>query len=167
MYSTLARLAHWAIVLLAITQFPTGRVAHRTSIRNPFGVGPSAFDLLLEQVHFWSGWTMAALSLVLLVQRLMGRAPALPTDMKTWQVRLSLIGHVLLYGTLAALVVSGTLSTYFWSGLRPAHQLLVWVGVVLVSIHIAAALWHHFIRRDGVLLRILPRVQSAPTKEVL
>jgi cytochrome b561 len=28
--------------------------------------------------------------------------------------------------------------------------------LILVAAHVAAALWHHFIRRDGTLRRIIP-----------
>lgn len=37
------------------------------------------------------------------------------------------------------------------------HQGAAWALLVLVSMHIAAALWHHFVLRDGVLRLMLPR----------
>jgi cytochrome b561 len=40
------------------------------------------------------------------------------------------------------------------------HQDLAWVLLVLVSLHIAAALWHHFIRRDDVLRAMWPARQT-------
>jgi cytochrome b561 len=36
------------------------------------------------------------------------------------------------------------------------HVYLAWSAIVLVPIHIAAALYHQFVRRDGVLKRMLP-----------
>jgi cytochrome b561 len=38
----------------------------------------------------------------------------------------------------------------------PAHSLLAWAGMALVAVHAAAALHHHFVRRDDVLRRMLP-----------
>lgn len=40
------------------------------------------------------------------------------------------------------------------------HHYASWVLLMLVFIHIYMAFWHHFIRKDPVLLRMLPRVLS-------
>lgn len=39
----------------------------------------------------------------------------------------------------------------------PLHTRLSYAGMCLVAVHVAAALYHHFARRDDVLLRMLPR----------
>jgi cytochrome b561 len=39
----------------------------------------------------------------------------------------------------------------------PLHTRLAYLGMCLVAVHVAAALYHHFGRRDDVLLRMLPR----------
>lgn len=36
------------------------------------------------------------------------------------------------------------------------HVWALWVGLGLVALHVASALWHHAIRRDGVLRRMWP-----------
>lgn len=36
------------------------------------------------------------------------------------------------------------------------HVFLAWSAIVLVPLHIAGALYHQFVRRDGVLMRMLP-----------
>ena len=36
------------------------------------------------------------------------------------------------------------------------HELLAYALMGLVGLHVAAALWHHFIARDGIFARILP-----------
>jgi cytochrome b561 len=50
--------------------------------------------------------------------------------------------------------------------LHPVHELwesfhvyLAWSAIVLVPIHVAAALFHHFLLRDDVLKRMLPGAQ--------
>jgi cytochrome b561 len=37
------------------------------------------------------------------------------------------------------------------------HQDVAWILLGLISLHIAAALWHHFVLRDGVLRMMLPQ----------
>jgi len=39
------------------------------------------------------------------------------------------------------------------------HVWLAWALLVLVALHVAAALWHHAVRRDGVLHAMLPAVR--------
>ena len=41
--------------------------------------------------------------------------------------------------------------------LLPLHTRLSYLGMSLVALHVAAALYHHFWRRDEVLTRMLPR----------
>jgi cytochrome b561 len=36
------------------------------------------------------------------------------------------------------------------------HQALAYVLMGLVGLHVAGALWHHFVARDGIFARILP-----------
>ena len=36
------------------------------------------------------------------------------------------------------------------------HSFLMWTLLALIGVHATAALFHHFVRRDGVLLRMLP-----------
>jgi cytochrome b561 len=41
--------------------------------------------------------------------------------------------------------------------LLPLHTRLSYLGMLLVTLHVAAALYHQFVRRDEVLTRMLPR----------
>lgn len=42
------------------------------------------------------------------------------------------------------------------------HVWLLWAGLGLVLLHVASALWHHFVRRDGVLRRMAPLTDAPP-----
>lgn len=42
------------------------------------------------------------------------------------------------------------------------HVFLAWSAITLVVIHVLAALYHHFIRRDDVLRRMLPGTKVQP-----
>jgi len=44
--------------------------------------------------------------------------------------------------------------------LLPAHIWLSYLGMSLVAVHVVAALYHHFRRRDDVLTRMLPRIPA-------
>jgi cytochrome b561 len=45
----------------------------------------------------------------------------------------------------------------FWHDhLLPLHIWMSYVGMCLVALHVTAALYHHFARRDAVLVRMLP-----------
>jgi cytochrome b561 len=49
----------------------------------------------------------------------------------------------------------------FWHDhLLPLHIRMSYVGMSLVALHVAAALYHHLGRRDDVLLRMLPRAPA-------
>src|SRR5690606_37188184 len=37
-----------------------------------------------------------------------------------------------------------------------AHELLAWLGLVLIALHVAGALRHHFLLNDGLLQRMAP-----------
>jgi cytochrome b561 len=88
-----------------------------------------------------------------------------------WQQRAARIGHLLLYGGMLGLPLSGYLGSAFsgypvlffgmrlpdWSRAWPAgkelmstvHWTLAWLFVTLLVVHVGAALWHWF-RRDGI-----------------
>jgi hypothetical protein len=36
------------------------------------------------------------------------------------------------------------------------HVLLVWTLLALISLHVLAALFHHFVFRDTILIRMIP-----------
>jgi cytochrome b561 len=99
--------------------------------------------------------------------------------MPAWQLRAARISHVLLYVLLFAVPLSGWLFSsstgvqVVYLGLFPLPNLVpkdralaevlraVHVGlnvllVLVVAVHVAAALKHHFVDRDRVLARMLP-----------
>lgn len=41
------------------------------------------------------------------------------------------------------------------------HNLLAYLAIALIVLHVSAALWHHFLRRDTVLRRMLPGTSVA------
>lgn len=51
---------------------------------------------------------------------------------------------------------------HFWG--NEIHRLNSYVIYGLVGVHVSAALWHQFVRRDGVLPRMLPAFMSPRTR---
>jgi cytochrome b561 len=127
-----------------------------------------------------------------LLWRLLGGRPAALAGSARWQSATAEVTHWLLYAALFAMPLSGWLynsASNFplrWFGLfrvpalsernpdlkefaHDAHETLFWVIVALVVLHAGAALWHHLVRRDETLDRMLParlrRVKQAVAGE--
>lgn len=130
--------------------------------------------------HKWLGVLVFAFSVVRWGWRIAYPPPSLPATISAWQRRSSRSMHYLLYLLCLAVVVSGyffTLAVGFpvvlfgWfplpvlmgvhpemkDGLRELHRFLSYALMIAVTIHMAAALKHHWWNRDEVLKRMLPQ----------
>lgn len=161
---------HWSVAaLILLVQVPAGLVMLR--------VEAGALQNALFNVHKNVGLVIFALALVRVGWRLVNPVPALPLDVPGWQERIAHLTHFLLYALLFSLPVSGYLYTAFggfpvplfmvWdlAALVPAseaqaevwqaiHYWSQWALYVVVALHVAGALQHHFVRGDDVLRRI-------------
>jgi cytochrome b561 len=170
---------HWLLAVMIIANLAIGLYMSDLSL--------SPLKLRLYSWHKWAGVTVFVLSALRLLWRLGHAAPALPEAMPAWQRTAAHASHYLLYGLFFAVPLAGWLSSsalgfqvvYFGvlpipdllgkdkalgESLKLVHQFLAWgLGAVVVA-HVAAALKHHFVDRDGVLVRILPqRKRPEPT----
>lgn len=132
--------------------------------------------------HMAIGLTVLALSLGRLFWRLSHRAPPPPQDIPAWQQVAARATHWGLYILIIALPLTGWAMSsateerrpLTWFGLfdipylplapspiggnaHNAHVLLGWLALAMVLLHAGAALRHHFVLRDRVLSRMLPR----------
>jgi cytochrome b561 len=171
-YSRTAILFHWLIAVLIIGAFTMGLVM--TDIP---GITPT--KLKYYSWHKWAGVTVLALATLRLLWRLGHRAPAYPATMKSWEKAAAHSLHSLLYVLMFAVPLSGYFYTLaagvpvVWFGLfelpvliapnpelKPVLKALhYWLNMGLaasVGLHIAAALKHVVIDRDGVMKRMLP-----------
>jgi len=131
------------------------------------------------QSHFLAGLVVLALVLPRLLHRMRNAPPPIVPAIARWEAGLSALTHVLLYAFLIVQPLLGLLTV--WLGGRgigiPFTELLipspltenhdlheqledihVWIGQAfyfVIGLHIVAALWHHFVRRDTTLRRIL------------
>lgn len=178
-YSAVAILLHWSIALLVLALVGLGLV-----MTNLAPGSPTQFSLY--QWHKSLGITVLLLTLARIGWRLAHPVPALPANLRPWERAAARVTHVGLYVLLLAIPLSGwaLVSASPWNiptvlyGIIPwphlpvlpaledkagaeavakqAHNLLAWLAVALVALHVAAALKHHFILRDDVLARMLP-----------
>jgi len=169
-YGFVAQGLHWVIAGLLIVQVTLGKIADDL----PLGLD----KLALTARHKSVGITILALAAIRLAWRLIDRPPA-PPPMPRWQFVASRLTHAAFYVLLFAMPLSGWLmssaSNYpvSWFGLvqlpdfvRPdeglehlleeVHETLAKVLITLAILHVAAALKHQFIDRDGLLTRMLP-----------
>jgi cytochrome b561 len=168
-YSPPARWGHWIAAALILFTFTIGL----TMLRIPQG----AWQDRLFDWHRSIGATVLALAALRLMWRLWHPAPELPADMPSWMKVLARANHWLLYIFMLALPIIGWLGSSAFGapvhiyGLfdlpplvtanRPLadlvlliHRLGAFTLAGLVGIHVMAALYHVFIRRDGVLRRM-------------
>lgn len=130
-------------------------------------------------VHRHAGWLVLPLLAARVLARLTLRPSAPAPRMPAWLRLAGAASHGLLYLCLAALPMAGWLLsnargqtvTLFGRWPLPSliapdpdladlwkdrHETLAWSLAALVTLHVLAALWHHLVRRDGVLRAMWP-----------
>lgn len=171
-WGSLARLFHWVIVALIITQFVLASMAEDL----PLGMA----KLATLARHKSVGITILTLAVLRLLWRLYNRnSPPLPADLKPYQKGLAHLTHYGLYVLLFAMPLSGWLMSsaknypVSWFGfftlpnlvqpdegvfefMKSTHGVLAGTLVVITTLHVLAALYHHFMKKDDVLKRMLP-----------
>lgn len=165
-YSSFQKANHWTLALLCFLEFPTAVGLQRAHLGHAFGIKASSWDRFLAVSHEWAGWLILILGTLLLLSRVFQGAPPLPPGMRLWQRLLAYTSHTAIYLGLIGLVASGATAMYFSGTLSFVHVTLAKVGIGLISLHVAAALWHQLFRGDGLLKRLLPgrrRVTQIPT----
>jgi cytochrome b561 len=166
-----AKFLHWIVALLVLAQLALGWAA--VSWR----LSPLKLDLFVW--HKSTGLLIFGLMVVRAAWRLANPPPALPDAIPAWEKRAAHVGHFLLYAILIAMPISGWIVNsaanipfrIFWrvplpdivapdkalADLAARVHLILFLGLsALLSLHIAAALRHHLVRRNAILTRMLP-----------
>ena len=156
-YSAVQKASHWALALLCLLEFPTAWSIQRAHLGHAFGLKPPPTDRILALSHEWLGWLILLLGGLLLAWRLINGAPSLPAGMKQWQRAIAHTSHCAIYLALPALVGSGFVAMYGNARLAYVHIALTKAGIALIALHVTAVIWHQYIRRDGLLMQMLPR----------
>lgn len=169
-YGYVAQTLHWVVVALLIVQVTLGNIA------DSLPLGLEKLAILARHKSF--GITILGIAVIRLAWRYFNRPPP-PPPMPRWQHVAANLNHWALYALLFAMPLSGWLmssaSNYpvSWFGLaqlpdfvapdrelkdlfHELHHLFAWFLYALVGLHLAAALKHQFVDRDGLLFRMLP-----------
>ena len=157
---------HWLIALLVIMMLAVGKLVM------PGIPADNPQKAMMLQTHAYIGGALAVLLVIRLIMRFTLKRPT-PADAGNQILNLlAKTVHFLLYLILIGLAVSGfglfqiaNLPSVF-SGAAPCpddffqylprmgHGLISWLLLALIGLHVAAALYHQFIRRDGLLGRM-------------
>jgi cytochrome b561/polyisoprenoid-binding protein YceI len=166
-YSTVAIALHWLIALAIAFQLALG-----------FSMPKDERGFELFQLHKSVGITILLLSLARLAWRLTHRPP--PAVEGGFQGFLAKAVHTLIYVFMIGMPLTGwavvstsriEIPTVFWGvipwphlplpgslneAFEETHELLAWIGIALIVLHVAGALRHQFLVKDGLLRRMGP-----------
>ena len=171
-YTGTAKSLHWLMAILLFGLLALGFYMHDLPL--------SPEKLKLYSWHKWAGVTAFLLVLVRLAWRVTHLPPALPASMPRIMQLAAHAGHFALYALMIAIPLSGWLMSSakgfqtVWFGVLPipdlldknkelgdllaiVHKGLNLLFVAVLAGHIGAALKHHFIDRDDILTRMLPK----------
>ncbi len=171
-YTRTAIVLHWLIAVCVFVQITLGLWMIGIP-KSPPGIRAYWYN-----VHKSTGITLGVLILVRVFWRLAHRAPALPLRLPGWQRIAAKASHLLLYLCMLTMPLTGYLGSSFtkypilyfgmrlphWGWDAPAlkdlcsqiHFVTVIGFMMLIAIHVAAALKHLLIIRDGTFQRMWP-----------
>jgi len=164
------RLVHWlmAVLVIAMLFIGIGMVSTVSEMRT-----------WLIDLHRPLGILILCLAALRVCLRLAGRTPPLPDDLPLWQKAAAHASHLVLYALLFALPLVGwtmlsaggypialfgavhlpplgPVDPMLFAFLRRAHTLLALLLFLTILAHLCAALFHAWIRRDGVFHSMVP-----------
>lgn len=170
-YGSLSIAFHWLMLLLIIAVY---------ALMEFKGIYPkgSPGRLAMMNWHYMLGLSVFLLVWFRLSVRLIGAAPLIEPAPPAWQTALARFLHLALYALMFGLPLLGwfTLSAkgvpvpFFGielpaligkseglaKQLKDIHETSAAVGYFLVGLHAAAALFHHYVKRDNTLRLMLP-----------
>ncbi|MGH6770966.1 MAG: cytochrome b [Xanthobacteraceae bacterium] len=169
-YPITARVLHWLTAVLVLAMVPVGIV-----IANEWG-GPA--QQFLYNLHKSIGALLIPIVIVRLLYRLTYTVPPLPADIPAIQVFAAHATHWMLYTLILVQPIIGWIATSAFPAPVPFFGLFelpsIWpadralsdrllavhrvIGLTIgfvAAMHIGAALYHHFVRKDRVLMRMV------------
>jgi cytochrome b561 len=178
-YDTVGLTFHWAIVGIVACQFITAALLPDIRVDTPL-------DTTIN-LHFNLGLAILVIMALRLAHRRRHPVGVAPGDVPSWERALAIWMHRLFYAILLVgpflgwaaasahsvpVRVLGVLALPELASRKAAwalragdiHGWLMWILLGLIGLHAAAALYHHFVRHDDVLRRMLPLGLSSRTK---
>lgn len=181
-WGLVSRTLHWTIALMILVQVPLGFWMNDV-YRELIATSSRDFSQLLaiSRVHHTNGFLILVLATLRLGWRATNAVPELPSGLAAYQRGLARLTHGFLYGLLLAFPLSGwaTLSAYegqfpiFFFGWDSVPRLVAqasdnsgyafyasihkacWrIGAAVLALHVVAALWHQWVKKDELLARM-------------
>lgn len=173
-FNRTARFLHWSMAVMIIAMLFIG-----VGMVSAISQRPWLIDL-----HRPLGIAIFLLACIRLANRLTHQPPSLPADLPSWQVFSAKLSHYLLYALMLtmpligwAMLSAGSYPIPLFGGLRlpailppdpilyawlrSAHTWLAYLLFSTVLMHLAAALFHAWIRRDGVFSSMVCEQQAS------
>lgn len=170
-YGTVAKMLHWVMAILIIAMLVMGLIINDMS--------PSLDKLKLIGLHKSTGIVLLGLVMIRVIWKYINVAPLLPYKLKKLEKMAAYLAHALLYMGMFAMPLSGwamssaagyKVSVFGWFTLpalmtpdkqmriffSQSHQYIAWGLIIMLALHVMAALLHHFYHRNNILLRMLP-----------
>lgn len=170
-YGSIAKFNHWLMFIIILSLVIVGFGADllpKTIKGTMIGLHKSTGILALMLILLRSLWTLS------------NPKPTMPAGTPAWQKLAERSGHLAMYLILFAIPLSGIAmstaankipsfyglfdvampfvpqSKALAKQIFQVHSLLGWTISILVVIHVAAALVHHYVKKDNVLKRMMP-----------
>jgi len=170
-WGALAKLFHWVMAALILVQIPLGLAAVN------WPLSPTKLDLFFW--HKSTGVLLLLLAALRIAWRLANRVPVLPPDTPAWERVAAHASHFALYVLLLALPITGWVvqsasnipfRAFYLIPLPPivapdealadlfkeVHEWLFVLLTIVLAVHVGAALRHHYLKQNSVLIRMLP-----------
>ncbi len=168
-YPVSARLAHWVMAALILAMIGLGlMMVDSLAVWRTAGL----------RLHKFGGLLVLTLATLRLALRFTYKAPPLPGHIPALQQRIASASHVALYALMFLVPVAGLLMQNaagvpiilpgevviptilsedlpLYGVLRLTHGAFAWALLGLIALHVAAALHHAWVRRDGLLKRMM------------
>lgn len=182
-WGSLSRAFHWGMLAMIAVQIPLGFWMVEVYEVYAETYGDDTWVMRTSNWHHTLGFLVLAAACARLSWRALNPTPVLPEDFGTVQRWLARATHAFLYVLLFVYPLTGWASLSAYEGEFPIfffgwdsvprivpqveetarfnyeffaeiHRACWKVGAALLVAHAGAALWHHFGRRDGILLRM-------------
>jgi cytochrome b561 len=171
-FGVTAQTLHWLTAVCMLAAWLGG------TFDDAFGRN-NATQAQILALHWSFGLLVLAFACARGAWRAVDRAPPALPGVAAWEHHAATLGHVLLYAVMLGLPLTGLFTAFAQDrvvsifglftipsmlgadralarSIKNIHSLLGNIMLVLVGLHVLAALRHHFILRDPVLRRMLP-----------
>ncbi len=166
-YGHIAKFLHWMIALFIITNYILGLTLDTTEFK-------------FITIHKQLGLTILLLVLLRILWRICNTYPNMASELSLFEKFAAKSGHIVLYVLMLAIPIFGVLMVQakgyplqFWGlfsiptfispqshdishQLKLVHEYLAHIIIIFAVLHALFALYHHFVNKDSILLRMLP-----------